>query len=245
MRLSGHFNLHCRVGIFPIPWNHLASFLFVSGFCNVAQASDSRLQQSSSSSFSFPTTYRDKYLAGSVIKSLQLDDWLQCLTACASSIECISYNFNKRLSTCELNSQGITGSDRQACLSDESLVFSQGLIFQQVKDVGYWSPWQPWSLCSTTCGNGARTRMRTCVSSVGGGGCSGSDMEKERCNLAECLDLSKFCLEKEDGDYEDSTNCHQFIKCSGKVAHIVPCIGSTYDPSRNQCVHNNPDSDCS
>ena len=136
MRLSGHFNLHRRVGIFPIPWNLLASFLFVSGYSNVAQASDSRSQQSSSSSFSFPTTYWDKYLAGSVIKSLQLDDWLQCLTACASSIECISYNFNKRLSTCELNSQGITGSDRQACLGDESLVFSQGLIFQQVK--GRW-----------------------------------------------------------------------------------------------------------
>ncbi|KAM9390157.1 thrombospondin type-1 domain-containing protein 1 [Phaethornis superciliosus] len=53
-----------------------------------------------------------------------------------------------------------------------------------------WSPWQPWSLCSVTCGDGVRERFRECLtSSPAKPGCAGSPRETSLCSLEECLSL--------------------------------------------------------
>ncbi|NXI50785.1 THSD1 protein, partial [Chloroceryle aenea] len=51
-----------------------------------------------------------------------------------------------------------------------------------------WSPWQPWSSCSVTCGDGVRERFRECLtSSPAKPGCAGSPRETSFCSLEECL----------------------------------------------------------
>ncbi|XP_029375109.1 thrombospondin type-1 domain-containing protein 1 isoform X1 [Echeneis naucrates] len=51
-----------------------------------------------------------------------------------------------------------------------------------------WGPWQPWSLCSVSCGEGVRERERECLlpSSVGGIQCTGMVKEQSLCSLEDC-----------------------------------------------------------
>ncbi|XP_077014280.1 thrombospondin type-1 domain-containing protein 1 [Tamandua tetradactyla] len=50
-----------------------------------------------------------------------------------------------------------------------------------------WGPWQPWSQCSTTCGNGIRERRRVCLTSFPSRpGCPGMSLENSLCSLEEC-----------------------------------------------------------
>lgn len=52
-----------------------------------------------------------------------------------------------------------------------------------------WGPWQPWSLCSVSCGEGVRERVRECLllmSGVGGMQCSGIVKEQSICSLEDC-----------------------------------------------------------
>ncbi|XP_068740870.1 A disintegrin and metalloproteinase with thrombospondin motifs adt-1-like isoform X2 [Montipora capricornis] len=50
-----------------------------------------------------------------------------------------------------------------------------------------WGPWNPWSLCSKTCGTGSQSRNRTCNGGIPGQGqCPGSDEETRNCNTQSC-----------------------------------------------------------
>ncbi|XP_029029044.1 thrombospondin type-1 domain-containing protein 1 [Betta splendens] len=52
-----------------------------------------------------------------------------------------------------------------------------------------WGPWQPWSLCSVSCGEGIRERVRGCLlpSGVGGKHCTGMVKEQSLCSLEDCV----------------------------------------------------------
>ncbi|XP_041658035.1 thrombospondin type-1 domain-containing protein 1 isoform X1 [Cheilinus undulatus] len=54
-----------------------------------------------------------------------------------------------------------------------------------------WGPWQPWSLCSASCGEGVRERVRECLlpSGVGGMQCTGMVKEQSLCSLEDCAAL--------------------------------------------------------
>lgn len=50
-----------------------------------------------------------------------------------------------------------------------------------------WGPWQPWSGCSVTCGEGVRERVRECLlPSSGGMQCTGMVREQSHCSLEDC-----------------------------------------------------------
>ena len=51
-----------------------------------------------------------------------------------------------------------------------------------------WTAWMSWSGCTTTCGGGTRTRIRTCMSTNGGFqlGCAGSNSQTVNCAAEEC-----------------------------------------------------------
>ncbi|XP_035861805.1 adhesion G protein-coupled receptor B1 isoform X10 [Sander lucioperca] len=52
---------------------------------------------------------------------------------------------------------------------------------------GAWDEWSPWSLCSSTCGRGYRSRTRTCTPpQFGGDACDGPEKQTKFCNIAVC-----------------------------------------------------------
>ncbi|XP_078604169.1 hemicentin-1-like isoform X2 [Branchiostoma floridae x Branchiostoma japonicum] len=52
---------------------------------------------------------------------------------------------------------------------------------------GKWTPWGPWSACSSSCNNGIRTRTRTCnAAEHGGRACPGEDTQVNFCNSLPC-----------------------------------------------------------
>ena len=110
----------------------LAFILLVNVRRKAVFGADSTSQQFLASSVPLSITYHNKYLPGHVMQRLHLDDWLQCLCACTSTKDCISYNFDKKLGTCELNSEGITRPGGN-CHEEKSLLFSPGLVFHQIR----------------------------------------------------------------------------------------------------------------
>lgn len=54
-----------------------------------------------------------------------------------------------------------------------------------------WGPWLPWSVCSVSCGEGLRERVRECLlpSGVGGMQCTGMVKEQSICSLEDCVVL--------------------------------------------------------
>ncbi|XP_027447369.1 thrombospondin type-1 domain-containing protein 1 isoform X1 [Zalophus californianus] len=55
------------------------------------------------------------------------------------------------------------------------------------RNIETWGLWQPWSQCSTTCGDGVRERRRVCLTSFPSRpGCPGMSSETSLCSLEEC-----------------------------------------------------------
>ncbi|XP_060751893.1 thrombospondin type-1 domain-containing protein 1 isoform X1 [Tachysurus vachellii] len=63
-------------------------------------------------------------------------------------------------------------------------------IIVQRNAVEMWGPWQTWSGCSVTCGEGVRERVRECLVPPGGGmQCNGMVREQSLCSLEDCTDI--------------------------------------------------------
>lgn len=72
---------------------------------------------------------------------------------------------------------------------------------------GDWSGWRNWFPCSVTCGNGTRSRLRTCSNpkpQYGGDYCSGENEQSEDCSSG--VDCSGNLL---------SEDCSSGLDCSG------------------------------
>lgn len=71
------------------------------------------------------------------------------------------------------------------------LCFQLRFLFEISKNFpvdGNWTVWSDWSSCDASCGNGSKTRSRTCSdpSPLFGGECSGSSDETDDCNEKNC-----------------------------------------------------------
>jgi len=62
-------------------------------------------------------------------------------------------------------------------------------LFRPTETDGGWSDWSAWSLCSASCGNGSRSKSRTCDNPApqnGGLPCVGDSITNEDCNIKSC-----------------------------------------------------------
>lgn len=79
-----------------------------------------------------PTTANNRVLVGHVFQQLHAKGWFNCIQACHDEARCISYNYNKSASEnglCELSNAGL-----DLCNNEESLVYSMGFVFQQLRE---------------------------------------------------------------------------------------------------------------
>ncbi|NWU17318.1 AGRB2 protein, partial [Cephalopterus ornatus] len=106
---------------------------------------------------------------------------------------------------------------------------------------GAWEEWSPWSLCSVTCGRGARTRTRRCVASRrGGNACAGPELQAKPCNIAICpvegqwLEWgawSRCSVTCANGTQQRTRKCsvsaHGWAECRGAHADARECSNPT------------------
>ncbi|XP_075764621.1 adhesion G protein-coupled receptor B2 isoform X1 [Pelodiscus sinensis] len=102
---------------------------------------------------------------------------------------------------------------------------------------GLWEEWSPWSLCSVTCGRGARTRTRLCVAPQHGGkACEGPEVQTKPCNIAICpvegqwLEWgawSRCSVSCSNGTQQRTRKCsvagHGWAECKGAHADAREC----------------------
>ncbi|XP_034974876.2 adhesion G protein-coupled receptor B2 [Zootoca vivipara] len=102
---------------------------------------------------------------------------------------------------------------------------------------GLWEDWSPWSLCTMTCGQGSRTRMRQCVAPQHGGkACKGPEVQNKSCNIALCpvegqwLDWgswSRCSVSCSNGTQQRTRKCsvsaHGWAECRGAHADAREC----------------------
>ncbi|XP_048681647.2 adhesion G protein-coupled receptor B2 isoform X9 [Caretta caretta] len=103
---------------------------------------------------------------------------------------------------------------------------------------GLWEEWSPWSLCSVTCGRGARTRTRQCVAPQHGGkACEGPEVQTKPCNIAICPvegqwlewgSWSRCSVSCSNGTQQRTRKCslsgHGWAECKGAHADARECI---------------------
>ncbi|NWV32533.1 AGRB2 protein, partial [Grantiella picta] len=106
---------------------------------------------------------------------------------------------------------------------------------------GAWEEWSPWSLCSVTCGRGARTRTRRCSASRrGGNACEGPELQAKPCNIAICpvegqwLEWgawSRCSVTCANGTQQRTRKCsvsaHGWAECRGPHADARECSNPT------------------
>lgn len=68
-------------------------------------------------------------LASHVFQTIHIDDWLICVQVCLDEPRCIAYNFKINHGPCELIECGL----QDICHSDDSLIYSRGFVFQQLR----------------------------------------------------------------------------------------------------------------
>uniref|UniRef100_A0A8C8APN6 Adhesion G protein-coupled receptor B2 n=1 Tax=Otus sunia TaxID=257818 RepID=A0A8C8APN6_9STRI len=111
---------------------------------------------------------------------------------------------------------------------------------------GAWEEWSPWSLCSVTCGRGARTRTRRCVAPRRGGkACEGPELQAKPCNIATCLvegqwlewgAWSRCSVTCANGTQQRTRKCsvsaHGWAECRGAHADARECSNPTCPNSK-------------
>ena len=74
----------------------------------------------------------DHLLASHVFQTVYTDDWLNCVQLCFDEPHCISYNFKINHGPCEL----VECRVEDICHRDDSLIYSRGFVFQQLRTIG-------------------------------------------------------------------------------------------------------------
>ncbi|XP_071138998.1 A disintegrin and metalloproteinase with thrombospondin motifs adt-1-like isoform X4 [Mytilus edulis] len=103
--------------------------------------------------------------------------WSDCNATCDGGVQ-------KRTRTCN-NPYPSAGGSPCSGMADQILICAES----DCPVLGAWSEWGVWSLCSTSCGSGNRTRNRLCENpppSNGGEYCNGKTLDSDTCNTHEC-----------------------------------------------------------
>ncbi|XP_019897030.2 adhesion G protein-coupled receptor B1 isoform X3 [Esox lucius] len=142
--------------------------------------------------------------------------WSVCSTTCGEG-----WQSRTRVCVSSSHSTQCSGPLREQRPCNNSAVCPAALIAVN----GAWDDWQPWSLCSSTCGRGYRDRTRSCKPpQFGGDPCKGPEKQTKFCNIAVC---------PVDGVWNEWANWGSCsASCSnGTMQRIRECNGPSYGGS--------------
>ncbi|XP_069011111.1 semaphorin-5B isoform X2 [Embiotoca jacksoni] len=103
--------------------------------------------------------------------------WGQCSTTCGTG-------FELRQRSCN-NPSPRHGGRVCVGLSRDERFCNEGVSCPQPI---FWTPWGSWTKCSTECGGGVHSRVRTCEN---GNSCPGCALEYKACNLEACPEVKR------------------------------------------------------
>ncbi|XP_040571520.1 SCO-spondin isoform X2 [Lepeophtheirus salmonis] len=103
--------------------------------------------------------------------------WSPCSKSCGTGYKIRQRTCSNPIPKYEGTLCNGSSSEKSVCLSSHCPVD------------GRWSPWKSWGLCSVSCGEGTRSRSRSCDSPTpthGGNTCLGKSGQRSSCNQREC-----------------------------------------------------------
>ncbi|XP_070831877.1 semaphorin-5B isoform X3 [Chaetodon trifascialis] len=103
--------------------------------------------------------------------------WGQCSTTCGTGFELRQRSCNNP--SPRHGGRVCVGPSRDERFCNEGVSCPQPI---------FWSPWGSWTKCSTECGGGVHSRVRTCEN---GNSCPGCALEYKACNLEACPEVKR------------------------------------------------------
>ncbi|XP_035532434.1 semaphorin-5B isoform X2 [Morone saxatilis] len=103
--------------------------------------------------------------------------WGQCSTTCGTGFELRQRSCNNP--SPRHGGRVCVGPSRDERFCNEGVSCPQPI---------FWSPWSSWTKCSTECGGGVHSRVRTCEN---GNSCPGCALEYKACNLEVCPEVKR------------------------------------------------------
>ncbi|CAC5422954.1 Neurotrypsin,Scavenger receptor cysteine-rich type 1 protein M130,Deleted in malignant brain tumors 1 protein,Coadhesin,Thrombospondin-1,Mucin-like protein,Hemicentin-1,Thrombospondin-2,Scavenger receptor cysteine-rich domain-containing group B protein,Soluble scavenger receptor cysteine-rich domain-containing protein SSC5D [Mytilus coruscus] len=151
--------------------------------------------------------------------------WSECNVTCGGGLQ-------QRTRNCNNPTPFFGGA---SCTGIDSETFQCSQINCPVD--GGWSEWVVWSVCSSSCGSGVKTRTRQCndpTPSYGGVSCIGRNKDSNSCNTYECPVNGQW------GNWQEWDSCittcgngfkHRSRKCDSPSSMFggSECIGFSFD----------------
>ncbi|XP_047193282.1 semaphorin-5B isoform X2 [Scophthalmus maximus] len=103
--------------------------------------------------------------------------WGQCSTTCGTGFELRQRSCNNP--SPRHGGRVCVGPSRDERFCNEGVACPQPI---------FWTPWGSWTKCSTECGGGVHSRVRTCEN---GNSCPGCALEYKACNLEACPEVKR------------------------------------------------------
>ena len=155
--------------------------------------------------------------------------WSECSTSCSSGIK-------SRTRTC---SNPLPRQGGETCVGNSTE--TEGCLTLLCPIHGGWGDWSNWTDCTTTCGNGTKSRYRNCDNPLpqhGGEYCTGDSRQSEHCSWQSCSvvgkwtewsnwrDCSKTCDVGQQARTRSCKNSHVRV---AESASDNPCSGNETD----------------
>ncbi|TWW80372.1 Semaphorin-5B [Takifugu flavidus] len=103
--------------------------------------------------------------------------WGQCSTTCGTGFELRQRSCNNP--SPRHGGRVCVGPSREERFCNDGMACPQPI---------FWSPWASWTKCSSECGGGIHSRVRTCEN---GNSCPGCALEYKACNLEACPEVKR------------------------------------------------------
>ncbi|KAK7501165.1 hypothetical protein BaRGS_00007650, partial [Batillaria attramentaria] len=148
-------------------------------------------------------------------------EWGACSQSCGGGQR-------SRSRRCVDSASGTEAQDQNECKGKDS---EKENCNKQKCPKASWEEWAQWTVCSTECGKGRRSRVRTCsLDGAPSDDCKGKDSDEKNCVKVKCKGKYSFCLSLSKKDIVETLKDDMDVK---QLAKLVKWAESTQHMSEN------------